>query len=403
MHYLDTILLKSNPYLKDAFSTDQYDTLKERIAYIYNISDTTLIVKEFCKVYVNLIKEIHQSLHTYNKPLCDFIESEGNKKLIWGDCYDVLKDMKSESVHCIVTSPPYYNVRDYSQWDNIDSYLSDMENILSECYRVLDNHRVMILNVGDIFDNDHRDTKAGWGKRRIPLGAYFINLFEKVGFTFIDDIIWDKGEVQSERHKNGDRPYPFYQYPMNCYEHILVFHKHRIDEYRYPCPICGSLNVNANSYSEKGLMTWECKNSGCFTRSESGRGKRFSAKTYFTQDEDRNIESEIDDEYIYSWRRDIRRFNPVIKITSKGVNRLGHTAPYPKDIPEFATRMFTYKGEVVLDPFSGLGTSLRTACYLGRVGIGIERDESIKENVYEFVGKSELFSENDLSEYSYKN
>jgi DNA modification methylase len=403
MHYLDTILLKSNSYLKDVLSTDLYDTLIMRIAYIYDMFDTTSIVKEFCKVYVNLIKEIHQSTQPYNKSVSDFIESGGNKKLIWGDCYDVLRDMKSESVHCIVTSPPYYNVRDYSQWDNIDSYLSDMENILRECYRVLDNHRVMVLNVGDIFDNDNKDTRSGWGKRRIPLGAYFTTLFEKVGFTFIDDIIWDKGEVQSERHKNGDRPYPFYQYPMNCYEHILIFHKHRIDEYRYPCPICGSLNVNVNSYSEKGLLTWECKNSDCFNRSGGGRGKRFSAKTYFTQDDDRNKDSEIDDEYIYSWRRDIRRFNPVIKITSKGVNRLGHTAPYPKDIPEFATRMFTYKGEVVLDPFSGLGTSLRTACYLGRVGLGIERDESIKENVYEFVGRSELFSDNDLKELVYKN
>ena len=71
----------------------------------------------------------------------------------------------------------------------------------------LDNHRPIVWNVGDIFDNDNRITTAKWAKRRIPLGAYFTLLLEKQGFHFVDDFIWDKGEVQSQRHKNGDKPY----------------------------------------------------------------------------------------------------------------------------------------------------------------------------------------------------
>ena len=98
------------------------------------------------------------------------------------------------------------------------------------------------------------------GQRRIPLSAYFINIFEEIGFTFYDDIIWDKGEVQSSRHKNKSTPYPFYQQPFNSYEHILIFHKHRLDDTKYPCQICGSLNVSGNSYTRIGLKSWECKN-----------------------------------------------------------------------------------------------------------------------------------------------
>jgi len=114
--------------------------------------------------------------------------------------------MDSESIHLMITSPPYYNARSYSNWDNLNDYFNDMKQIIYESYRVLDNHRVFVFNVGDIFDNDNIKTKSVWGKRRIPLGAYYINIFEDVGFTFVNDFIWDKGEVQSERNKNGKKP-----------------------------------------------------------------------------------------------------------------------------------------------------------------------------------------------------
>ena len=385
-HYLDTIINKSDGYLKEIFSDKEYKKFLKKIDFIYKLDNVDDIVKQFSSTYFSFLKELHQKEYKINNTkIDDFINKNGSLKLIWGDCYNVLKNMKNESIHLMITSPPYYNARKYSQWKNLDNYLEDMEKILRECYRVLDNHRVFVFNIGDIFDNDNLYTKSTWGKRRLPLGAYFINLFEKIGFTFVDDIIWDKGEVQSERNKNGYNPYPMYQYPINCYEHILIFHKHRLDMHRYPCPICGTLNVNGNSYTEKGLKSWECKNKDCFIRSKSNRGKRFSAKTYITQSHKNRDISIIEKDFIYSWRRDIKKINPVIKINSKGENILGHTAPFPKEIPEFAVKMFSYVGDKVLDPFSGIGTSIKIASQLNRIGIGIEKDISIREYVINFL------------------
>ena len=387
-HYLSTILQKSQKYLAETFNNKELSEFHRRISHIFTLSNTKEIIADFEKTYYAFVKEIHQSKYKYDAKLENFLNSSNlNAKIIWGDCLESLKLMKSESVGAMVTSPPYYNARDYAQYKNLNEYLDTMEQILKECYRVLDNHRVFVFNVGDIFDNDNLFTTSTWGKRRLPLGAYFITLFEKVGFSFVDDIIWDKGQVQSQRHKNGDKPYPYYQYPMNCYEHILIFHKHRNDETRYPCPVCGCLQVNGNAYTERGLKSWECKNLDCFERSAANRGKRFSAKTYFTQNEHFNKGNEIPKDFIYSWRRDIRHINPVIKINSKGQNVLGHTAPFPREIPEFAVRMFSYKGERVLDPFAGLGTSMKVAQELGRVGIGLERDTSLKGAMSKFIGE----------------
>lgn len=382
--YIDKIIEKSEKYLYDTFGFKQANEFIKEIKENIKSTDRKEVIEKFNELYTKKVKEKYQNETSpnYDKKLFNFIKKDTKKvKIIWGDCYESLQKLPSESIHLMVTSPPYYNAREYSQWGDLNKYLEEMRKIIKECYRVLDNHRVFVFNVGDIFDNDNITTKSVWGSRRLPLGAYFIKIFEEEGFTFVDDFIWDKGEVQSERHKNGQTPYPFYQYPMNCYEHILIFHKHRLDETRYPCPICGTLKVNGNTQSEIGLRAWECKNLDCPERSEANRGKRFSLKTNLVQSEKARQDNEVPHELIKKWRRDIIKFSPVIKINSKGENKLGHTAPFPEDIPEMAVYFYTYKGDIVLDPFAGSFTTSIVANRLGRIGLGFELRKDLFERV----------------------
>lgn len=376
-NYFDKILSISDTYLNKIFNEKEYNNLKNKLKEKKFTKDSEY-VNSFIQEYTQQIKNKYQLEHKYNQKFSKFLEDKKNNlKIVWGDCLNVLKKMKSESIHLMVTSPPYYNAREYSQWKNLNEYLDDMKSIIKETYRVLDNHRVWVFNVGDIFDNPKTKTTSVWGKQRIPLGAYFIKIFEDEGFTFVDDFIWDKGEPQSERNKNAGKPYPMYQYPLNCYEHIFIFHKHRLDLTKFPCPRCGTLNVNGNTQSEPGLQSWECKNNKCFERSKSNRGKRFSLKTNMTQSKSNWSEINIVDENIIKkWRRDIVKFNPVIKINSKGNNLIGHTAPFPEDIPEMSIKMFSYVNEKVLDPFAGSFTTPKVAAELGRVGIGIELNKN---------------------------
>ena len=370
-HYIDTIFRMSDDYLSSTLTDFNYKKLKNSSERLRNLS-TEETIREFSKLYRHIIKQAYQSQYNKaNTKLNRSIHSRDNDKvkIIWDDCLEVMQAMDSESIHLMVTSPPYYNAREYSQWANIDEYLADMKAVVREAYRVLDNHRAFVFNIGDITGNDNRHTRSSWGDRRIPLGAYFINIFEEVGFTFIDDFIWDKGEVQSQRHKNGDTPFPLYQYPLNCYEHIMIFRKHRLDETRYPCPICGCLKVNGNAYSGVGIKSWECKNTECFERSLANRGKRFSLRSIIMDELKNNI---IDANFIKTWRRDIIKFDPVIKINNKKENRLGHTAPFPTKIPEFAVKTLSGRGEVVFDPFAGSFTTPIEAVRQGRIGIGAE-------------------------------
>ncbi|MDI9312968.1 MAG: site-specific DNA-methyltransferase [Limnohabitans sp.] len=377
--YIENIINISRPYLQETFPIkERLEEFLQTLEFLKPKTNRKEIIDHFTGIYIDFVKKNYQNQYKRTNPkIVSFIENKDDGvKIIWGHCLDVMRGMKSESIHLMVTSPPYYNAREYTQWKNLNTYLEDMRMVIREAYRILDNHRVFVFNVGDIFDNDNITTKSTWGKRRIPLGAYFTAMFEEEGFTFVDDFIWDKGEVQSERHKNGNKPYPFYQYPMNCYEHILIFHKHRNDSTRYPCPVCGCLKVNGNAYSEIGLKSWECKNLACFERSRANRGKRFSLKTITTQGRQEE-KFAIDQDFIKKWRRDIIKINPVIKINSKGENTLGHTAPFPSTIPEFAIKMFSYPNELILDPFGGSFTSVITAKQLGRVGIGIELNKDM--------------------------
>ena len=378
--YLHTIFEVSDKYLKRVFSEEVLNKFKaDCFKRIRGNRDHT--IAEYVKSYYALVKKEYQSEHTGADPSLNasIFSDPGVPKVLWGDCLDFLKRMDSESVQLMVTSPPYYNARDYSQWETLDNYLEEMSRIIEECYRVLDNHRPFVFNVGDIFDNDNLYTKSVWGKRRIPLGAYFTTIFEKHDFRFVDDFIWDKGQVQTQRHKNGDTPYPLYQYPINCYEHIFVFYKHRLDETLYPCPVCGCIKVNGNAYTAVGIKSWECKNLDCFERSPANRGKRFSARSQLMNDL-QQTDNLVCEDLLRKWRRDIVQFPPVIKTNSKGQNIIGHTAPFPSEIPEYATQVFSGVNETVLDPFAGAFTTTIESFRQRRNSIGIELNKTLFRN-----------------------
>lgn len=282
------------------------------------------------------------------------------------DCREGLEKL-SYNVDLVVTSPPYYNAREYSQWDSLDDYLDEMKEIFTLAYEKLNNHRYLVLNVGDI---TAQVGKAKWSTKKLPLGAYFTVMMEEIGFQFVDNYIWDKGEPQSKRHL-GNPPYPFYQYPVNCYEHILVFVKHELDKTKIPCPDCGEIITQSNSQTAIGVQSWECKNPSCPTKSKAGRGKRFSKRSIMMNNYQKK-ENYIAPEFVAKWRRDIVKIAPVIKIGKGGVNKLGHTAPFPEDIPEMAIRFFSGVGDIVLDMFTGSGTTQVVAKKLNRNYLGFE-------------------------------
>jgi DNA modification methylase len=142
-----------------------------------------------------------------------------------GDCCEVLGELDSESVDGAVTSPPYFNARSYSVWPNVYSYLYDMYNSAIQVYRVLKPGATYLFNIFDYFDNENSIVFSAMGKKRMILGAYIISLFRSVGFELVGNIAWHKGEIEGKRNFNQGNRSPYYQFPFNCWEHVLVFQK----------------------------------------------------------------------------------------------------------------------------------------------------------------------------------
>ncbi|MGW9530495.1 DNA-methyltransferase [Paenibacillus terrae] len=220
-----------------------------------------------------------------------------------GDSFDVLNIIESDSIEGAVTSPPYYNAKEYAQWPNIYCYLYDMFNIAKEVYRVLKPGSPFIFNIFDYFDNENNLVFSLMGKKRMILGAYIIHLFKHIGFSIQDNVIWNKGEIEGKRNFNQGNNSPYYQAPFNSWEHIFVFSKGDTPNFKKNYP-------------------------------------------------------------------KILNLRPVIKMV-KGKNVLGHTAPYPKEIPKLLFSMLHEKG-IILDPFSGSMSTGRAAFECGYSSINID-------------------------------
>jgi len=238
-----------------------------------------------------------------------------------GDSYIVLQS-DIQNVKGMVTSPPYYNAREYSTWENIYLYLLDMFQIIRKSYDKLSEQGVFLFNIGDINDNENI-VKSKMGEAKIPLGAYSIKLFERVGFSTLDCIIWSKGEPESNRHFNQGNYIPFFQKALNSFEYIFIFYK---------------------------------------TNKE---------KLDITIDSVKNI------------KNNVHEFPPVIKISYNGDNKIGHSAPFPEEIPNLLIDGFLDKKEdSLLDPFAGIGTSVIAGLRKGKYVIGIELNKEYFKKMY---------------------
>ncbi len=284
--YDDKVHLFGDIYIKNTFGRIIIQNKVEDIpinTYAYDDFQNFYFFKRF----ILPKKDSHAKL-TKNLSSIDGLQ------LYCGDSYDILSAMPSDSIDGAVTSPPYYNAREYSQWPNIYCYLYDMYNIARQVYRVLSPGNPYLFNIFDYFDNEKNIVFSAMGEKRLTLSSYISYIFRKIGFKHIGNCAWDKGEIQGKRNFNQGNLSPYYQAPHNCWEHIMLFSKGtpNFDVSKMPKVIC-----------EK----------------------------------------------------------PVFKI-SNGINTYGHSAPYPKRIPQLLFSLLKDKDTpTVLDPFSGSMTTGRAA------------------------------------------
>lgn len=231
-----------------------------------------------------------------------------------------MAEVESDSVNLVVTSPPYFNVKDYGR-ENIGSindfhaYLQEMQLVFNDCFRVLQKGRYCCVNISDIISEEHK----------YPIPAHFVLLLQRAGFEYREDIIWRKpsGAASQAGKRFGvfiQHPYPMYYFPNNIFEHILVFRK-------------GKFDYKQVMFEEKQQAAIEL-----------GFAKQ-------------------------KWQSDVWDMQPETKNQYSGD---AHPAMFPEELPESFIRLYTFEGETVLDPFLGSGTTTKVAASLNRRSIGYE-------------------------------
>lgn len=174
---------------------------------------------------VRLFKEINQRLiiNTGEKTfICD-------QEILNGDSSKILQEFKHGLIGTAITSPPYYNAREYSQWPNMILYLIDMMINCKSIYASLKKGGYYLYNIGDIVAEDNIYVNSNMSKHRVQLGFLSCMIFEIVGYNLVGNNIWDKGEVQSKRNSTVNL-ISGYVKCINCYEHVLVFRKGKYEK-----------------------------------------------------------------------------------------------------------------------------------------------------------------------------
>ena len=241
-------------------------------------------------------------------------------KIINGDSRQ-MSELADNSVHLAITSPPYWQLKDYGTDAQIgyhhsyEEYINNLNLVWKECYRVLHNGCRLCVNIGDQFAR-----AVYYGRYKvIPIREEIIKFCENAGFDYMGAVIWQK--VTTSNTTGGGVQMGSYPYPRNGilkldYEFILIFKK------------LGDAPKPTKENKELSKMTAEEWN------------------TYFAG----------------HWN-------------FSGARQDNHIAMFPEELPKRLIKMFAFAGDTVLDPFAGSGTTNLAAKNLGRNSIGYEINE----------------------------
>jgi len=211
---------KEKIYIINDDYLEQYKTRKiEKLDY-NNISLKTNISIENLRIY-KILSEINNSFKECQK------ERKVTKDITIANEDSTLGIQRVEGIDigAAITSPPYYNAREYSSWPNLLTYLIDMMLNAKAIYNASnENDFTYLYNVGDIVDNDNVYVTSNMSRRRIMLGFYSSLIFKIAGYKLVGNIIWDKGEVESKRNSTVNLVSGYIKY-INCYEHVLILKK----------------------------------------------------------------------------------------------------------------------------------------------------------------------------------
>jgi DNA modification methylase len=277
--------------------------------------------------------------------LKDIRDNEWNR-IVNGDCLQGLKKLKDDLIHCTVTSPPYWSLRDYKASGQIgmeyspEKYLESLEDIFAQVHRITKPDGVLWLNLDDVYwDSD----KAGRGqlnyssfsdlkdKDLMGLPWLLALRLRKMGWYLRQDIIW---------HKPNPMPESIRDRCTKAHEYIFLFSKGRRYYYDHETIKTPSkLDGHRATFSKVAKKGVDEPLVNCFRKQ---RGPYLMANR-------RSV-----------WSIATRQFAGA------------HFATFPPEVPELCILAGSREGDIILDPFMGAGTTALVAAKLNRRFLGYE-------------------------------
>lgn len=254
--------------------------------------------------------------------------------VIHADVLEVLKYVPKESIHLTFTSPPYYNARDYSIYKSYDEYLTFLKKVFKEVYKVTKEGRFFILNTSPIII-----PRMGrkYSSKRYPIPYDIHPFLTKMGWEFIDDIIWVKHEASVKNRNAGFLQHrkPLAYKPNAVTEMLMVYRK-----------------------KTNRLIDWNIK--------------QYDSKTV--------KKSKVSDGYE---TKNVWYIDPTFDKV--------HAAVFPEELCDRVISFYSYIGDLIFDPFAGSGTLGRSAAKLNRHFFLTEKNKKYINRMKEKIKKNHNF------------